>query len=211
MVIAPVFVPGRAYDEAVTSGRITRPTWLLVAWVVAIGLLSAGCLGLYVAVQQAGRIGADDAPRALAHRSAGLLAMGRSPQTVAQGPDVELAADTSTFVTVYGGDHAVLASTATLSGAVPTVPVGVLDHAYAVGEDHVTWQPAPGVREAVVAQRWTSPSGSGVVVAGAGLAAVERRAHQAMQLGGSVWVVGLLVATAAAASLSRRAAASDPG
>ena len=188
-------------------GRARSP---LVVWVVAAGLVTAACLVLYAAVQQAGRIGADDVPRALAQRSAELLATGRTPQAVAQGPAVDLATDASAFVTVYGADHGVLASTATLGGAVPTVPVGVLDHASASGGGHVTWQPAAGVREAVVAQRWTGASGSGVVVAGVGLGATERRAQQALLLAGIVWLVGLLAVTAAVAVLSRRPARPVP-
>ena len=128
------------------AGRLARPGWLLVAWVAAAGLISVACLGLYVVVQQAGRIGANDVPEALAHRSVELLSAGRSPQAVAQGPAVDLATDASAFVTVYGEDHTVLASTATLHGAVPSVPAGVLDLAAATGEDQVTWQPAAGVR-----------------------------------------------------------------
>jgi hypothetical protein len=187
----------------VVVGRLARPRWLLVAWVVAAGLITAACVVVYAAAQQAGRIGADDVPRALAQRSAALLAAGRSPQAVAQGPAVDLATDASPFVTVYGTDHAVLASTATLDGAVPAVPVGVLDHASTVGGGRVTWQPAAGVREAVVTQRWTSPSGSGVVVAGVGLAATEHRAQQVLLLAGVAWLVGLLVVTGVVVGLSR--------
>ena len=196
----------RAYVEAVVAGRLGRRGWLLVAWVLAAGLVSAACLGLAVAVQQAGRLGANDVPAALAHRSVELLRAGGDPPAVAGGPTVDLATDASAFVTVYGADHTVLASTATLHGAVPTVPPGVLDRAAAAGTDQVTWQPAAGVREAVVAQPWSSSSGSGVVVAGVGLGATEHRSQQVLVLSGVVWLVGLLVVTGAAGLLRRRTA-----
>jgi hypothetical protein len=59
----------------------------------------------------------------------------------------------------------------------PTLPSGVLDAAATGGENHVSWQPRSGVREAVVALPWGDGRSSGVVVAGASLQPTETRSR----------------------------------
>jgi hypothetical protein len=187
------------YRGPVVDGARARLGWLLLGWAAAALLLSAGCLATSVVAQQAGRLGADDVPRALAHRSVDLLAAGADPRAVAAGPAVDLATDSSAFVAVYGPDHHVLASTATLGGVMPPVPAGVLDRAFTSGAGHVTWQPAAGVREAVVTQRWSGAAGEGVVVAGVGLGPSEHRTGQILAAVSVAWLVGMVVVTLAAA------------
>ena len=70
---------------------------------------------------------------------------------------------------------------AILDGTPPTIPQGVLAAARSntiqkgggpIGEDRVTWQPNPGVRQAIVA---VSASNGYVVVAGRNMREVENR------------------------------------
>ncbi len=188
------------------AGARDRRGLLLLGWLVAAGLLSGGCLGLYVVAQQVGRHGADDVPRAVVHRSVAMLAAGADPRAVAGGPAIDLAMDASAFVAVYGTDHRVLSSTATLGGTMPPVPAGVLDRAVTAGAGRVTWQPAAGVREAVVTQRWSGPAGSGVVVAGVGLGPTERRTGQILAADAIAWLVAMVLVTVVAAAAWRLSA-----
>lgn len=139
--------------------------------------------------QQAARAAIDDGPRALVEQSRGLLASGVSAADVAAGPTVELTSGNPPFVIVYDDQHHVLASSAQQSGSVPDLPPGVLDDAVARGEDRVTWQPTPSIREAVVASPWQTTRSHGVVVAGTSLTATENRTRQ---LGLWVWLAWLV-------------------
>lgn len=138
-------------------------------------LLSVGAVVAYGVGQQAARTTIDDSPRAALEQSRVLLTAGAPPGAAAAGPAVGLAPGNPTFVIVYDGEHRVLASSAALSGSVPDVPPGVLDVAAVRGEDRVTWQPAAGIREAVVAAPGRSAVSHGVVVAGTSLTATENR------------------------------------
>jgi hypothetical protein len=67
----------------------------------------------------------------------------------------------------------------------------VLDIAATDGSDHVTWQPAQGVREAVFARPWRSTTSNGVVVAGIGLGPTEDRAARVRTVATVAWAAGL--------------------
>jgi hypothetical protein len=58
-----------------------------------------------------------------------------------------------------------------LDGKTPLPPLGVLDSVRRSGEDRITWQPAPGVRQAIVVTRFQH----GFVLAGRSLRLVEQR------------------------------------
>jgi hypothetical protein len=140
-------------------------------------LITAAAAGGYVIGQQAGRRAADDVPRAMATRAVGQLSQGLAGAQVVGASPVDLGADMSPFVIVYDRAHHLLASGATVAGEPPALPRGVLDAAVAGGENHVSWQPMAGVREAVVALPWGDGRSSGVVVAGASLQPTENRSR----------------------------------
>ncbi len=168
------------------------------AWLVGVALLTAATGLGYAASQQSSRRTVDDAPRALATAAASALARGQDAASATAGLPVDLRTGDLPFVTVYDGTHRLLASNATLDGRPLTVPPGVLDQAVAVGEDAVTWQPADGVREAIVARPWTSAGGHGVVVAGLSLAATEQRTGVVRDVLAATWVLGVLGVSALA-------------
>ena len=169
--------------------------WLravLVAWlpVAVVATVLAGTS--YVVTQQVTRSSADDAPRALAQRAADTLSHGGKPAAVTPGAPVDLATDLGPFLVVYGPDGRVRASTARLDGVMPVVPPGVLAEARQHGIDRVTWQPRPGVREAVIALPWQSATTAGVVVAGASLQPAEARVDQMTMLLLIGWLVAMI-------------------
>ena len=63
----------------------------------------------------------------------------------------------------------------------------VFDQVRNGGQDRITWQPAPGIRGAVVIQPWRG----GFVVVGRSLRLVEERVHSIFVLTGFVWLVTL--------------------
>jgi hypothetical protein len=140
--------------------------WLPLAFATA-GL----CALVYVSVQQSLRQGANDPQIQMAEDAAAILKAGASVESVVPSAKVEIASSLAPFTMVF--DHAgnVLASSATLHGAVPAFPIGVLDYTRQNGEDRVTWQPEVGVRMATVVES----TGDGFVLAGRSLREVEVR------------------------------------
>ncbi|MCX6702564.1 MAG: hypothetical protein NTW60_01700 [Candidatus Wolfebacteria bacterium] len=67
-------------------------------------------------------------------------------------------------------DGKVLAASVTLDAKEPIVPQGVLDAAKSQGENRVTWQLKPGIRQALVAVSYNN----GVVVSGKSLKEPEK-------------------------------------
>jgi len=93
-------------------------------------------------------------------------------------------------------------SSGTLDGKPPTLPRGVFVHTAKAGEDRVTWQPRPGVRQAVVVRRIEGSSG-GFAVAGRSLREVENRVSDLDAEVGIALVFTLVVTFAAALVLVR--------
>ncbi len=104
----------------------------------------------------------------------------------------------ASFVMVFDASGRVLASSAALNGAPPSLPDGVLTYVQAHGEDRFTWQPTPGVRSAAVATRFQGQR-SGFVVAGRSLREVEDRKERLKTdiafLGSAALGIALVAAT----------------
>jgi hypothetical protein len=182
---------------------------LVYAWVVGALLLTAVGVVVYGVGQQAARRAVDDVPRALLEQARDRLSAGVAPATAVGGPTVDLSTSGAPFLLVYDSGHHLVASTATIAGAVPNLPPGVLDDAVARGEDRVSWQPRANVREAVVATPWRSPTAQRVVVAGASLAATETRTGALRDRVGVGWLLAELGLTAAVALAAARRVRAD--
>jgi hypothetical protein len=96
---------------------------------------------------------------------------------------------------VFDDSGNVLGSSATLHGAIPIYPSGVLDYTLKNGEDRLTWQPERGVRMATVVVRYSK----GFVMAGRSLREVEIRIGNIEKICGLamllIWAVTLFVIT----------------
>ena len=183
---------------------------LLIAWIGCCALATIAAVAVYVVAQQVGRRAADDVPRALvAEQVATLSAQGPTNGRPVDGASA-LSSQSGPFVIVYDSAHRVVSSTALLDDTTPGLPTGTLDDAVSRGGTSVTWQPRVGVREAVFAQPWTGPAGSGVVVAGVGLGATEERARSVLLVVFAGWVFVVLALTAALVVLGRGTGGSRP-
>ena len=190
--------PLRPTVNDVAHALRSRRSVVLVAWLGCCVLATIGAAAVYVVAQQVGRRAADDVPRALVAQQVAALSS-REPTTglPALGPATALSSQSGPFVIVYDSAHRVLSTTALLGDTTPGLPSGTLDDAVLRGATSVTWQPRVGVREAVTAQPWTGPAGSGVVVAGVGLGATEDRARSVLVAVTAGWALVLLALTAA--------------
>lgn len=152
---------------------------------VAAYVLFALALGtVYFVVQHDGRNAVEDGPRALLSAA----------DTSGQPHHLDLSGYQGVFWMRYDAGDRPTGGNGYLHGALAAVPRGVLDDARRNGEDAVTWQPAEGLRFAIVAQ---PQRGGDVVVAGQSLQRTELRASQTLIVIVLALIGGLVVAGAA--------------
>jgi hypothetical protein len=169
-------------------------TRALALWLPIAAATTGLAAIVYGAMQQNLRLTADDPPVALATRTAARLDTGTPPAAAVPTDQVELAATLDPFVLVFDATGQLLASSATLHGLAVEYPAGVLETVRARGEDRVTWQPEPGVRNATVAIAWRG----GFVVAGRSLRLTEQHIDQVGLVVAVGWVFTLVLVGGAA-------------
>ena len=130
--------------------------------VVSVSLVS---LMIYGTMQQMLRQGINSVPVQLATDAVNKLESGVSAKSVSLPANIEIFKSLSPFVMIFDQNKKVLVSSATLDGAIPVIPQGIFDYVAKSGQDRVTWQPMPGIREALVIDKYSA----GYVVAGTSL------------------------------------------
>jgi hypothetical protein len=166
---------------------------ILKQW-LPLAIVTAGICGLvYLAVQQSLRTSANDPQIQMAEDAANALNDGTTAETLVPAQKVEISASLAPFLMVFDETGKVIASSATLHGADPALPAGVLEYVKQHGEDRVTWQPEDGVRMAAVIVK----SKNGFVLAGRSLLEIEKRENQAATMSfvaiPILWVLSLAV------------------
>ena len=162
----------------------------LPLWIVLSGLVTVAAFAGYVFVQQELRGAANHPQVELARQAASKLNGGAQPQSVANGTLVDIASSPDPYLIVVDSNGALLASTARLDGSVVIPPSGVFAYVRDHGEDVISWQPAAGVRSAIVVDSFHG----GFVVAGRSLTATEQ-AESALGLWAVLgWAVAILLA-----------------
>jgi hypothetical protein len=159
----------------------------LVPWVVGALVVTVASGAVYGALQQGDRSSADDAPRALVSQ---LVAdsRGDSPGAL-PSPRVDLASSLMPFYVIYDLDGRPIAGDGYLDGKRARIPDGVLRHTVGTGADHLTWEPEPGLRFALVTVRHNGT----VVAAGQSLAPFEERTDRIGLLLVGGWLLTLFV------------------
>jgi hypothetical protein len=175
--------------------RIVR-VWLPIAFVTSVTFLAL-CFG----IQQTWRMGADQLPERLAEDAAVAVAAGASPASQATTPTVDIGLSLAPWVVVYDAAGRPVAWGATLDGRPAQVPKGVFASVDDSGPhgDRVTWQPRPGLRQAIAVHKIKGGAG-GYVAAGQSLREVETRIDVfgvAFLLAWAAAVAGSLVLVAA--------------
>lgn len=167
-------------------------TQLLKRWsplAAAIVVLSATIYGV---AHQVLRQGGNDPQIQMAREAAAALASGAAPASVVpRGTPIDLNNSLAPFISVYDDSGKSLESSGVLSGAPPVPPAGVFEFTRAHKEDHITWQPEPTVRIAIVAVRYEGVR-PGFVIVGRSIAEVERRELQVAVLAEAGCILALI-------------------
>jgi hypothetical protein len=148
----------------------------LISWVPLAVAITAMSLLVEVTVQQSYRTSLNDPQQQIAEDTARVVAAGVDPSIFApKGAATEISSSLGTWMAFYDAQLAPKVSTGLLHGTIPTIPGGVFKTATEHGSYSVTWQPEPGVRQALV----IVPAGEkGFAVAGRNMRAVEDREAQ---------------------------------
>lgn len=102
----------------------------------------------------------------------------------------ELASTILPFAIVYDASSTEIGSSVLLNGKNPSVPSGTLAAAKAKGQIAETWQPAPGVREAIVV-KYLSGAQTGYLVLGRSLTRTEILENQTLLMSGMAGIAAL--------------------
>jgi hypothetical protein len=159
------------------------------AAVLGLVVTMLGGLG-YVVAQQVVRHAADHPQMEMARTAVSRLDAGASPYSMLPKTAVDLgrSQNEDPYVIVVGTDGQVLASSVTLGGVAIVPPSGVFDFVRSHGEDTISWQPAPGVRSAIVVDAFDA----GFVVAGRSLKSTEDLESSLLWWAAAAWAVAMV-------------------
>jgi hypothetical protein len=101
-----------------------------------------------------------------------------------------MASNPAPFVIVYDAHRHVLASSGRLNGRTPALPAGVLTSVASHGQDRITWQPQPGLREAAIIQPYGGPD-PGFVLAAQSLEIISAQQRSLTWSVACIWLAAL--------------------
>lgn len=149
-------------------------------------------LAICVAIQAEMRQSANDPQVQMTEDAATALFGGQLPQSLIPQESIDISKSLAPFMIIYNEMGQPLASSADLNGQVPTVPQGVFEYVNLHGEDRITWEPADGVRSAIVVRSFRNKDSTGYVLAGRSLREVEKRKDQLFRNLFLAWGAGLV-------------------
>ena len=174
----------------VLRGKIGVGMW----WVVVVAVATIFCGLVYAAVQQDMRQGANDPLIQMAEDAAEKLSGGVNPSSIVLAQDfVDIRKGLAPFEIVYDDAGNTLYGYGVLDGKIPSPPKGVFEYARIHGENRLTWEPARGVRMAIVVVKFSGSNSSGFVLAGRSLREVEKRERQLELEVFAAWIVCMMV------------------
>lgn len=163
----------------------------LIVW-LPLGFTITVVFGvLYASVQQVYRQGANDPQIQIVEDAAATIAAGADPRSVVPVEKVELTNSLAPYLMVFDKGVNLLASSVELNGQPVVPPRGVLDFVQEHGQNRVTWQPQPGVRQALVVIQGAAPR-SDIIAAGRSLREIERRESDLTMMVGLGWAIAML-------------------
>lgn len=172
-------------------------------WVTSVLLITVAACLAWLSYGLSLRNGADRQPLRLAAAAAGQLASGSPPGRVLP-PVINMATNPALFVIVFNARHHVLASSSHLNGRTPALPAGVLAWVATHGQDRITWQPGPGLREAAVIE----PYGGlhpGFVLAAQSLQGISGQQRSLTRSIACLWLAALAISFLIARLIPARA------
>jgi hypothetical protein len=174
---------------------------ILKKWLTLGFCVTAILFFTLVVVRQDLRLSADDTQAEIAGNVELALADGTPFKYFSSANPVKIGKSLTPYVILYDRNGVPLAGNGSLDGNFPVPPKGTFDYLLAHGEDRFTWEPIPGVREAVVA-RVHGDKEPVFIVVGRSLVEVESHISELTRISIVFWVVSMLGSFALTAVLS---------
>ena len=165
---------------------------VLKIWFPLAVTISLVCFIIYIVVQQNYRLSANDPQYQIAEDAAYAISHGADPKSLIPATFIELSHSFAPYIIIYDENKNAVASSALLNGKIPIIPSGVLDYVKEKGEHALSWQPQPGIRQALVIKK-TEGSKLYFVVAGRSLHRTEQRISLLGQQVAFGWLVSLVI------------------
>ncbi len=160
-------------------------------WLPFAAVITLLCGIVYTVGQQNYRQSANDPQYEMAEGAAYSLSYGADAKSlVAASQPVDISRSLSPYLIIYDASENVVASNAVLDGKIPKLPKGVLDYVRKKGEDMITWQPRPGIRQALVISK-TEGSNLYFAAAGRSMHKVEERIGLLAQQVAFGWIISM--------------------
>jgi len=158
------------------------------AGVAAAVLVAASVVAGFIVYQFALKQPANHPQVEVADAAVARLNAGADPSSVVPANQVEIGSP-DLYVMVLDSNRTVLATSAHLNGETVVPPAGVFDYVRDHGDDRVTWQPAPGVRSAIVVESFRG----GFVVAGRTLSDSENLEGPLVRTAIAAWLAVVVI------------------
>lgn len=165
---------------------------IVLAWLPWLFIVTLFSGLAYVTVQQVYRNLANDPQIQVSEDVANEIAQGAPPQALFSGVGtVDMTKSLSPYVIVYDDTMKPIAGNGILNNDLPIPPEGVFNVAKNYGQNKLTWQPQPDVRQAIVVTYYNA-STSGYVLVGRSLQEAEARTQDLTLMVFLAWLVGLV-------------------
>lgn len=174
-------------------------THVLLSFLLIAIVITGLSLIVYAAVQQNYRESLNDPQIQMAEDAANALADGKNVTDVIPDSRTDIITSLLPWIAVYDETGRVIGSSGMLNQTMPQPPQGIFDAARSgdgkdtlvANENRITWQPAPGVRQAIVVVHYSGKQ-SGFVVAGRNMREVESRESRLSMFILIAWLVMLI-------------------
>jgi hypothetical protein len=164
-------------------------------WFAYAGIITLLCGVIYITVQQSYRLPANDPQVQMAEDAAHAIDKGADPKSLVNlAPAVEISQSLAPYLVIYDAAGNIAAGSATLNGKPLKIPQRVIDYVRKNGKDAASWQPVPGVRQAMVG--FSTANKAYVAVAGRSLRVTEERIErlgEQVAFGWGMSLLGMLV------------------
>ena len=175
-----------------THTRINKQTYASIAKWLPLGFaITVVFAFVYLALQQNLRTDANDPQVAIAGGIADALQSGIPYEAFTTPASIDIAQSLASYALLFDLDHLPVARNASLHGSMLTPPAGVFAYLKSHGEDRFTWQPEPGVRQAVVGLYHTGVN-PGYIFVGRSLREVEYREVRLLGMTATAWAITML-------------------
>ncbi len=143
--------------------------------VTGLGGIAFGCAQFVM------RQSANDPQTQVVADSVRYMKQGQEVTFAGNQSSVDVEKSLSLFMIQYDSNRVAMASSGTIDGKIPSLPLGVFDVAKKKGENRVTWEPKKGVRIAAVIQYFNGTK-EGYLLAGRNLTEIESRIHKLLAM-----------------------------